>query len=175
MEKVTFSQFLTLSLLGIRRDGEVSKVVYHLELNGPNLYHDEAEMADVVAKFCGKFNVTAEVIGDVAFILRENLPVTVMNPRSLLKARARSINGIYIMVQTDRVRREEFDDESESECKSYQSAYAETVAFGKTFGGSKLDPSHTRKCQKCRFWKAEHDRKIAKVDSRPGTMIDEVC
>lgn len=173
MEKVTFSNFLTLSLLGIRWDAVTSKVVYHLELNGPELYHDKEEMADVVKKFCGKFSITAEVIGDVAFILREEMPVAVMNPRSLLKARARAVNGIYIMVQMDRVRREEFDDESE--CKSYQSAYAETVAFGKTFGGSKLDPSHTRKCQKCRFWKAEHDRKIAKVDSKPGTHIDEVC
>ncbi|MHB1316436.1 MAG: hypothetical protein ACYCZW_01090 [Minisyncoccota bacterium] len=192
MELFSNKDFGNLSLLGILWDGKISedhktgvrspkrsKIVYHLQFIGEHWdYHYEGERAeDVVDYFCKKFKITAEHVGYDAYILRETLPGKVRNPSSFLFARFRSVQGIYKMLWKNEQRiidiaREPADGD---ECHEYHNAYAEMTAFGQTFGGSKLDPSHTRKCQKCRFWKAEHDRKIAKVDSKPGTHIDEVC
>ncbi len=194
MQQVTFPEFLTLSHLGIRWDGKItedpttgvrtpewSKVAYHIDFHGEewSYHYDGERVEDVVAEFCRKFNLISEEIGYNAFILHETISGKVKNQQNLLHARARAVNGIYTALYKNRERMEQIALERahrkvSEECKEYHSAYAEMTAFGQIYGGEILDPSHPRTCQMCRFWKAEHDRKIAKVNSKPGTLIDEV-
>lgn len=194
MQTVSFPEFLTLSLLGIRWEGKVtedpithvatpkqSKITYHLEFLGEQwFYYYEGERAeDVVKYFCEKFNLISEYVGDNAWILRETILGKVQKETNLLRARARSVRGISKMLSKHEQRMSDWDRKeptgNEKVCADYREAYAQMVAFGQTFVGHELDLSHTRTCQACRFWKAEHDRKIKKVNSKPGVQIDEVA
>ena len=151
MQTVSFPEFLSLSLLGIRWEGKItenpishvatperSKIVYHLEFIGDHwFYHHEGERAeDVVDYFCKKFHLTSEYIGDNAYILRETISGRVQKASNLLRARARSAQGLSKMLSKDEqsimdVALEPEPTEHEKVCRDYHQAYVEMVAFGK--------------------------------------------
>lgn len=129
-------------------------------------YYGGVGPADVVQSLKDSRNLMLdyEWMGGDSFLICEIMHEEIRDVDGLLKARMRSIAQVHRGI-VDNIYR--FAEDLPKDCDDFQYAAMEMTAYGHLVGAAgkeELLVSHPRICQKCRFWNAERDARIAKME-----------